>query len=237
MMENVPLDHPWPQRNHRVYAALTNSCNRSCPWCSTCSSPAGSTFLPVEDFVAALPPDQAFEIQLEGGEPTIHPGFWEFVRISLEHPGTTRLVLCTNGATMPRREIDLRSWVDRLGKQLTLKLSINHHLLECDSGLIPLASLLQKVFADLSPEHLLVFNVRLRRGYEDDDAAVRELVEQAGLASQSNVFYLQRYGFASDELGWDEPFLVGHNFTLLNPDGRIFGPDLIGRSEAMRVLA
>ena len=35
----------------------------------------------------------------------------------------------------------------------------------------------------------------------------------------------------------EEPFVVGDDFTLVNPDGRLFGPDLVGRSNAMRALA
>jgi hypothetical protein len=30
--------------------------------------------------------------------------------------------------------------------------------------------------------------------------------------------------------------VVGSNFTLVNPDGSTHGPDLVARSEAMRVL-
>lgn len=232
----LPLDHPFPQRHHRVYAALTNHCNRSCPWCSTCSSPAGNTFLKLEDFLAACPGDGSFEMQLEGGEPTLHPQFWEFVRLTLENAAVSRLVLCTNGTTLPRNEPELIVWLKRLGTRFTLKLSINHYLLERDSGLIELALLLKSAFSGLPPECLLVLNVRLRKGYADDDRAIREAVESAGLVDHSNIFYLQRYGFASEETEWEEPFLVGYNFTMVNPDGRIFGPDLIGRSEAMRAL-
>ena len=67
-------------------------------------------------------------------------------------------------------------------------------------------------------------------------AASSKLVEAAGLMPVSNVFYLQRYGFASDESDWEPPAPVWHEFSLVNPDGRMFGPDLIARSEAMRVL-
>jgi hypothetical protein len=65
---------------------------------------------------------------------------------------------------------------------------------------------------------------------------VVQQVEDAGLMPVSNVFYLQRYGFASEEADWEPPSPVWHEFSLVNPDGRIFGPDLIARSEAMRVL-
>jgi len=232
----VPLDHPTPDRPHRVYVALTNSCNRSCPWCSTCSSPRGGTWLSLADFHAALPPTGLFQLQLEGGEPTIHPDFWAFVGAAREHPRCTHMILCTNGVVLPRELEALRRWVRRLGKPLTIKLSLNHHLLDRDRGLVRLACNLRDVVAGLGEERLMVLNVRLRRGYERDDERVREVVEQAGLSPVANVFFLQRYGFAADEAGWDGPAPVSSRFTLVNPDGRVFGPDLVARSEAMREL-
>jgi MoaA/NifB/PqqE/SkfB family radical SAM enzyme len=232
----VPLDHPTPERPHRVYVALTNHCNRACPWCSTCSSPAGSTWMSVDAFRAALPPTGRFQVQLEGGEPTIHPRFHELVAIARANPRCDRLILCTNGVVLPRDPVRLRAWIDRLGAPLTLKLSVNHHLLDRDAGLVSLCTSLAETFDALGGDRLLVLNVRLRRGVEDDDRRVADAVERAGLLPRANVFFLQRYGFASDETTWDPPKPVFDTFTLVNPDGREFGPDLLARSEAMRVL-
>jgi MoaA/NifB/PqqE/SkfB family radical SAM enzyme len=233
---SVPLDHPTPDRPHRLYFALTNHCNRECPWCSTCSSPRGGTWLTPADYIARFPAAGPFQVQLEGGEPTLHPDFWEFVRLAREHPRCTHLVLCTNGVVLPRRPERLRPWLERLGTPLTVKLSINHHLLDHDSGLIALATLMRDLFAELGASRLLVLNVRLRRGYEDDDRRVREAVEAAGLLPHANVFFLQRYGFAAGEADWDPPAPVWDRFTLVNPDGSAYGPNLLARSEGMRLL-
>jgi len=232
-----PLDHPFPERPHRMYYALTNHCNRACPWCSTCSSPAGSTWMSLDDFEKSFPPSGAFQVQLEGGEPTTHPQFWDFVRIARAHPRCTHLVVCTNGVALPRRPEKLRAWIERLGAPLTIKLSINHHLLDEDAGLIPLAILVRDTMKEFGGERLLVINVRLRKGYENDDQCVRDVVEAAGLMPHSNIFFLQRYGFASNETDWNPPKPVWDAFSLVNPDGTIYGPDLIARSEGMRVLA
>jgi MoaA/NifB/PqqE/SkfB family radical SAM enzyme len=233
MPPSKPLDHPTPDRPHRLYYALTNHCNRTCPWCSTCSSPQGNTYLSLDAYRASFPVDRDFQVQLEGGEPTLHPHFWDFVRIAREHPRCTHLVLCTNGTVLPRDRDRLESYIDRLGNPLTLKLSVNHHLIDHDRGLIGLACLLREI---LGRDGGLVINVRLRRTSPNADAHITKLIEDAGLLPVSNVFYLQRYGFASGETQWDLPAPVWHEFTLLNPDGRTFGPDLIARSEAMRIL-
>jgi len=233
----LPLDHPTPGRPHRVYLALTNHCNRACPWCSTCSSPAGSTWMTTDAFRAALPGSGPFQVQLEGGEPTLHPRFWDLVAIARAESRCDRLVLCTNGVVLPRERGRLRAWIERLGAPLTLKVSVNHHLLDRDAGLLELCTSLAYSVDALGGDRLLVLNVRLRRGVEGDDRRVVEAVERAGLLPRANVFFLQRYGFASEEESWDPPRPVFDTFTLVNPDGAAFGPDLVARSEAMRVLA
>lgn len=230
----VPLDHPTPDRPHRLYFALTNHCNRACPWCSTCSSPQGETWLRLEDYTAKFPKAGSFQVQLEGGEPTLHPQFWQFVELARAHPRCTHVVLCTNGVVLPRQRDKLDRWLQQLGSPLTIKLSINHYLLDHDPQLVELALSLRNLMAELGGERLLVVNVRLRRGYDADDARVRNLVEEAGLLPHANIFFLQRYGFAVDEEDWAPPAPVWDRFTLINPDGREHGTDLIARSEAMR---
>lgn len=236
-MSAAPHDHPYPGRRHRVYVALTNHCNRACPWCSTWSSPAGRTWITREQLSASLPAEGEFEVQLEGGEPTMHPEFWEFVARLRAEPRCRKLILCTNGVVLPRRAEKLRAWLERLGAPLLIKLSINHHLIEHDPGLLQLAAAVGDALANLGGEREVVYNVRLRRGYDDDDRAVAAAVTQAALGARANVFFLQRYGMASDESDWDAPFLAGHNFRMVNPDGTVFGPDLVARSEAMGRLS
>lgn len=233
----VPLDHPTPERPHRVYVAVTNRCNRRCPWCSTCSTPEGRTFLGLAEYRASFPREGRFQIQLEGGEPTLHPRFIELVRIARAEPRCDHVVVCTNGVLVPRSPAALRAWLQGLGAPFTMKLSVNHHLLAHDPGLLPLCVAVRDALAEMGGDRLLVVNVRLRRGVEDDDRAVRDAVAGSGLGEHANVFFLQAYGFAATEAEWDPPRPVSDRFTLVNPDGRILGPDLIARSEAMRRLA
>ena len=187
-------------------------------------------------YSAAFPPTAMFEVQLEGGEPTIHPEFWTLVELARAESRCERLILVTNGVVLPRTRDELREYVERLGVPLTIKLSINHHLLAQDPGLLALAELLREIVGGLGGQAELVLNVRLREDAAGQDTHVLAAVENAGLLELANVFFLQRYGFAADRVGWETPFLVGTNFTLLNPDGSRHGSDLIGRSEAMRVL-
>jgi hypothetical protein len=232
----LPRDRPSETRPHRVYVATTNNCNRSCPWCSTCSSPSGSTWISVDAYLASFPSSGEFEVQLEGGEPTLHPEFFELVHLARAQPRCVRVVVVTNGVVLPRSREHLRAWLLELGTPLTIKLSINHHLLARDHELLPLAADMRDVMREMGDDRELVLNVRLRPDAPGRDAWVTDVVRDAGLIELANVFHLQAYGFASSRYGWDLPFLVGTNFTLVTPDGRTHGPDLIARSEAMRVL-
>jgi hypothetical protein len=231
----LPRDRPSEDRPHRVYVATTNHCNRACPWCSTCSSPRGSTWIDVADYLACFPREGLFEVQLEGGEPTIHPQFFELVALARKDPRCARVVVVSNGVVLPRERDALRAWLEQLGAPLTFKLSINHHLLAQDRDLLELAAAIRDTFAQLGGQRELVLNVRLRPDAPGGDAWVQAAVHEAGLLSLANVFALQAYGFAR-ERGWDTPFVVGSNFTLVNPDGSTHGADLVARSEAMRVL-
>lgn len=232
----LPLDRPYSERPHRLYVATTNNCNRACPWCSTCSSPRGGTWITPETYAASFPQTGPFEVQLEGGEPTIHPDFGRLVELARANARCTRVVVVTNGVVLPRSMDGLRSWCEALGEPLTIKLSVNHHLLERDGGLLELAKLLRDVLGERFGDRQLVLNVRLRRGTPDDDRFVTDAIEKAELSSLANVFYLQRYGFGTRYKEWEEPFIVGENFTMVNPDGTLFGPDLVARSEAMRAM-
>ncbi|WP_437279222.1 radical SAM protein [Sorangium sp. So ce375] len=232
----LPLDRPTAERPHRLYVATSNHCNRSCPWCCTCSSPRGQTFLALDRYLASFPAEGPFEVQLEGGEPTIHPHFDEMVRLARAEPRCARVVVVTNGVEIPRDPAGLDAWLQKLGEPATIKLSVNHHLLEHDDGLLALGRALRERLSALGGDRQLVLNVRLRKTEPDGDAWVVEAVRDAGLIELANVFHLQRYGFAQKREDWDEPFLVGTHFTMLNPDGLAFGPDLVARSDAMRRL-
>ncbi len=236
-LRNPPLDHPYAGRAHRVYVALTNHCNRACPWCSTYSSPARGTWITWAQLQASLPVAGNFDVQLEGGEPTLHPEFWDFIARLRGNPRCGCLVLCTNGVALPRHAGKLHDWLARLGAPLIIKLSINQYLMDHDPGLLQLAAGVQSAIQTLGGEREVIYNVRLRRGNDGDDRAEIDAVHEAGLMPRANVFYLQRYGLASNEAAWDAPHLAGENFRLVNPDGRVFGPDLIARSEYMGGLA
>jgi len=81
---------------------ITQSCNLTCPTCYASSSPQHKTFMTLEKFeetidgLISMGKGDADLIQLSGGEPTIHPQFFDFIGIALAK-GVQQVYINTNG--------------------------------------------------------------------------------------------------------------------------------------------
>jgi uncharacterized radical SAM superfamily Fe-S cluster-containing enzyme len=91
---------------------IVHSCNLACPTCYA-DSPAGAgsavQAVPLEDLKRRIQGvvDRKGEIdilQLSGGEPTLHPRFFELLEWAQEHPGIRYVLLNTNGVRIARDE-------------------------------------------------------------------------------------------------------------------------------------
>lgn len=243
-------DSPYEGRPHRYYFAITNNCNRSCPWCSTYSGPGKNTYLSKKIFDKLIPKKGIFEVQFEGGEPTLHPDLIWMIQQCRQTKRCHRVVLCTNGVEFPfkynnkqiylqKSKILLKEYFLKFGQPFTIKLSINHHLLEHDRLLFEKARLIVDTIEDLKSfgDFKVILNVRRRNNPEFDyDNMLLQQLSKYSLQLKSNIFFLQAYGKNKNNNLAEKPFLVGYNFTLINPDGKSFGTDLISRSEAMKEL-
>lgn len=243
-------DYPYEGRPHRYYFAITTDCNRACPWCSTYSRPGKKTYLSREKFIDLLPKEGLFEIQFEGGEPTLHPDLLWMVQQSHRTRRCHRIVLCTNGVLIPfkykngqidfdKSKISLKDYFLKFGSPLTIKLSLNHHLFEHDALLFEKARIIVDIIEDLKAAGAfkIILNVRRRNNIKYNyDNQILEQLSNHELEPYANIFFLQAYGKNKDNTRAEKPFLVGYNFTLFNPDGKSFGNDLISRSEAMKEL-
>jgi len=230
----LPNDRP-NDRPFRVYVALTNHCNRACPWCSTYSSPAGSTFITLQQYKKSFPKGIQFEVQLEGGEPTIHPEFMEIMKYTNNMNQCTKIVIVTNGTVIPRGKKKLRKWLSSLGNKTTIKLSINHYLLTYDNKLFDLACDIKEMYLRGEIEGFVI-NVRLRKEEDEENEEIISEIKKRNLNDITNTFWLQKYGYGSSQENWEEPFIVSDQFSLINPDGSTSGINLIRRSNVMRDL-
>ena len=104
---------------------ITQSCNLTCPTCYAGSSPLNKNFMELDKFESLLDDllDQgkgdADLIQLSGGEPTIHPQFFEFVELALAK-GIQQVYVNTNAIRLAKRDFAerLASYGDRVSVYL-----------------------------------------------------------------------------------------------------------------------
>jgi hypothetical protein len=108
---NTPVQYGCPYDcglcpDHEQHSCLTlielgDGCNLSCPVCYAASSPDRLRWHPLATIERMLDAVVANEgqpdvVQLSGGEPTLHPEFWEVVRTARARP-IRHLMLNTNG--------------------------------------------------------------------------------------------------------------------------------------------
>ena len=93
---------PWTNHSCTVLIEITERCNLSCPTCFAGSSPLHSGMMSLEEFTRQV--DQLVTggkrgsdmIQLSGGEPTIHPRFFEMIDLLFER-GFHQVCINSNG--------------------------------------------------------------------------------------------------------------------------------------------
>ena len=93
---------PWSNHSCTILIEITQRCNLSCPTCYAGSSPLHSEMMSLEEFTRQV--DQLVAggkrgsdmIQLSGGEPTIHPRFFEMIDLLFER-GFDQVCINSNG--------------------------------------------------------------------------------------------------------------------------------------------
>ncbi|MEW5818714.1 MAG: hypothetical protein AB1782_00860 [Cyanobacteriota bacterium] len=237
----------------RFYFAITNCCNRTCELCSCYSSPERQTFLPLEYFKSYIPDQGSFEIQLEGGEPLLHPDLNNMITYVRNTGRCENVILGTNSSLLPfvftnnqpdreKSIVSLKNYFLNLGEPFLLKPSLNYYLYKADKYLFEKADIIAQTFSLLSAygDYKLIFNVRRRKSplSNDNDSWLLEKIEKLSLIDKSNIFYFQRYGQATNRPELELPFIVENPliFYLISPDGRNWNTDLIARSNAMKEL-
>lgn len=217
----------------RLYINLTNKCNTDCPFCCMYSGTAKSTFLTFDTFKTIIDScEGSFELQLEGGEPLLHPNLYLFIEYAIATKRCMKIIILSNGILISehiKRIADVATYNKIL---IELKISINYWLLQEQEDFLEKLNWL--CFATCDMEYInILFNVRKRT---DDDWIEGEL-DKWGLKEQSNIFFLQSYGRLTDS-NYEKPVIVQNidNWRIYSCDGNCFGQDLIARSEHEKKL-
>lgn len=217
----------------RLYINLTNKCNTNCPFCCMYSGTNKNNFMSFDVFKNIIDTcDDIFELQLEGGEPLIHPNIYLMLEYAISTNKCIKVIILTNGIILDKhikRMVDISNYYKIL---FEFKISINYWLLSEDKMF--LSKMDKLVFStQFIPNINIIFNVRKRH----NDDWIDEELKKYNLFNKSNIFYLQAYGKLKDS-NYDKPVIVQNinNWRIYASDGTCFDKDLIKRSEYERDL-
>lgn len=107
-----------------MYIQITDKCNMSCEHCFASCTAAG-TFMSMDIFLKAceLAEEYGEYITIGGGEPTLHPNFWEIVGLSLAYSEEMPFIV-TNGSNT---DISLKLAKLHEKKVMQVNLSQDHY--------------------------------------------------------------------------------------------------------------
>lgn len=186
----------------RFYFNVTNKCNTRCGFCCMWSSPSKSTFLSLPLFEEILNSKRDnFELQLEGGEPFLHPEFYDFLEIAKNTKRCSKITISTNGLVLQHHIENMACFSANDKIPLIIKPSLNYHLISVRENIFKYYQEILKKYKDRIE---IKFNVRLRK----NDEWLLEALEEHDLLSSSNVFELQSYGRYSNRKTYKKPFIV-----------------------------
>lgn len=83
---------------NRLYINITNKCNVRCDFCCMYSGPDKGTFISFDTYKQILDNHvDLFELQIEGGEPFLHPDFYLFLEYARCTGRCAKIIISTNG--------------------------------------------------------------------------------------------------------------------------------------------
>jgi MoaA/NifB/PqqE/SkfB family radical SAM enzyme len=197
------------------------------------SEPRKTTFLSFNRFKEIIGVNSdLFELQLEGGEPFLHPDFYTFLEYVNNLKSCTKITISSNGILLNKhlQRLVYFSGVSKI--PLTIKRSINYYLFNIDNDIFKTCSDLHIAIKNIK-DFKIEFNVRLRK----EDGWITEKLKEYNIFDQSSVYDLQNYGRMEDT-SYVKPFIVRNidEFFVYASDGTCFNDNLVERSEYEKTL-
>lgn len=212
----------------RLYINLTNKCNSDCPFCCMYSGKEKNKFMDFDTFKQTVDNhSEDFELQLEGGEPLLHPLMFLFMWYAYSTGRCKKIIILTNGKLLSDYLEEVITFMSQTEIPIEIKMSLNYWLYKENPNIFKQARDLY-----LSTEFVdgisVVFNVRMRHG----DEWIIDLLKENKIYAESNVFYLQSYGKMMGT-EYEKPVIVQNidDWFIYSCDGKCFSKDLIARSE------
>lgn len=117
----------------RLYINITNRCNTECPFCCMYSGKTGFSDMGFETYREIINDcNKEFELQLEGGEPLLHPDLYLFLEYARSTGRCRKILILTNGLLLSEHIRRLVLFCEVYKIPLELKISINYWLIRED---------------------------------------------------------------------------------------------------------
>lgn len=120
-------------KKDRLVINLTNACNEYCPFCITDAGGRRSHYMQEDEFYNIINDENialGSEIQLTGGEPTLHPHLLTFIKDIIKSNKFSKIILDTNSILLDSVIEDIYSAANGGRTVLWLKISINYYLVD-----------------------------------------------------------------------------------------------------------
>lgn len=228
---------PEMELDANIYVNITNNCDMNCKFCCMYSSPSKTTFMDFEKFQEIIDvetsPDEinSVGVQLEGGEPTMHPDFLLFLMYLVKNEKIKQITIMSNGKNIIEHKyllptlVNIVNWYDT---NILLKISVNYETMHQ-------VSLEDLSFLEFSIRYIKNLNLLLNGRYEHEKEKdnLEMLLKEYGLLNRTNLYQLQAYGRYSNKNELEKPVIVPKYkyWNIYACDGTPFQNDLIARSE------
>lgn len=212
----------------RHYFNLTNKCNTECSFCCMNSGPSKNTFLDFNKFKQIIDNCEGeFEMQLEGGEPLLHPNLFLFLEYAYFTKKCSKIIISTNGTILNKHIDRLIDFVHFNKIPMLIKHSINFHLAKLNPNIY-------KECRDLylATEFINDFDIRFNVRIKNNNDEIIEKLKEFKIYNQSTIYPFQSYGRYSGNEEYSKPFIVQNieQWFIYSCDGICFGQDLVARS-------
>lgn len=211
----------------RLYINLTNHCDANCPFCCMYSESTKHTFMSIKTFEDIIKShNKPFELQLEGGEPMLHPLIYEFIHLAIKTNRCKKVIILTNGLSLDKHIKKLKKCCQNYKLPFLIKISYNYWLESCDKKLL---IKIKNWIRNYEDEYFsFLINCRLRH----EDEKIKNELLKTKLESHANIFYLQSYG-KNKNTDYEKPIIIQNigDWFVYACDGKKFDKDLIARSE------
>ena len=214
-------------QTNKYYINITNKCDYACPFCCMYSSPANKTFMSFETLVKVVNTlDVPTIIQLEGGEPLLHPHIILFLEYLATRELVSEIIIDTNAAHLNDLIDVIVGISERNKKRITIKPSYNSYLKKMNPDLLKKLRLLISACEFLE---YIRFEVNVR-AYNKEEL---DILEAEIGKYPHNAYLFNKYGRANDRDDLVEPYITPtfDSWQLISCDGKFFGNNLIERSK------